>query len=492
MSRLPDSPREACPAATMVARVVRRCAACPTIDDPPAAVQKLIAAMRSPRHSTTADRKRKRLLLITFAYAEGAGSEAGVGYNLATELSRVHDVTVITDRARPGTPPDPEPGMGRPRVVRLGLRWWPRALDPMTSKPRLEAYYYFWLRMMADRLPALVQASGADLVQHITYCRYWMPSAVDTAGRPFVWGPVGGGESASRRLLATSGLRVRVPAWLRESIRSIFERDPRLARTAAAASLGIGTTPESAERMRTLTSAPVRVLPSVTLDARELDRLARVAAMPEGGIRFMSIGRMLHWKGFDLAIEAFARHADEDWTYDIVGDGPERDRLEQRVRQLGMGDRVRFLGLQTRDETLSLLGTGHVLVHPSMHDSGGMVCLEAMAAGRPVICLEGNGPAHLCGDTALTVPMTTRDEVITGLSRAMKRLADDRSLLAALGSRAAAHVRAHHASSHRAATLATWFDELWERSSLERRPDRVPAAPPQVRHAFTAGMKIRR
>jgi glycosyltransferase involved in cell wall biosynthesis len=77
----------------------------------------------------------------------------------------------------------------------------------------------------------------------------------------------------------------------------------------------------------------------------------------------------------------------------LLGDGPERDALTALVAELGLGERVRMPGHLPRPEVLRLLAESHVLVHPSLHESGGGVCLEAMAAGRPVVCFDLGGHA---------------------------------------------------------------------------------------------------
>src|SRR4029078_12932115 len=82
----------------------------------------------------------------------------------------------------------------------------------------------------------------------------------------------------------------------------------------------------------------------------------------------------------------------------IVGDGPERANLADLVGRLGLKDRGVFWGSRPPPEPLETFAACHVLVHPTFHDSGGWVCLEAMAAGKPVICLDLGGSAELVTD----------------------------------------------------------------------------------------------
>ena len=92
------------------------------------------------------------------------------------------------------------------------------------------------------------------------------------------------------------------------------------------------------------------------------------------------------------------------------------------------------MGSQTRRDALEMLAACHVLVHPSLHDSGGWVCLEAMAAGKPVLCLDLGGPALLVTDrTGVKVPANTPEQAVSELARAMTALGTDPDLRHAMG-----------------------------------------------------------
>ena len=147
-------------------------------------------------------------------------------------------------------------------------------------------------------------------------------------------------------------------------------------------------------------------------------------------IRFISVGRLLDWKGFKLGLRAFAEAAIPDAQYWIVGDGPVRESLERQVKKLGIDKSVKFWGLVDRSKVLDLLGQCHALIHPSLHDSGGWVCLEAMAAGRPVICLDWGGPGFQVNEeTGFKVYPISPVQVVSEMAIAMKTWEKDPSLI---------------------------------------------------------------
>jgi glycosyltransferase involved in cell wall biosynthesis len=300
----------------------------------------------------------------------------------------------------------------------------------------LRAYYYLWqlgAYFVARRLHREV---GFDLVHHVTFVNYWMPSFVSLLPVPFLWGPVGGGESAPRAFWRCFGFRGKLYEILRDLARSLGQFDPFVRLTARRAAFTFATTHETETRVRQIGCRRVGVLFGIGLPAEEIQRLGDIPTRQANPFRLLSLGWLLHWKGFELALRSFAlfNRRFPNSEYWIIGDGPERARLERLARELGVASKVSFWGLLPRFEVLDKLAQCDALVHPSLHDSGGWVCLEAMAAGRPVICLDLAGPGfQVTDDTGIKVPATSPQEVVSDLAAAMLRLAHDPALRIRLG-----------------------------------------------------------
>ncbi len=126
--------------------------------------------------------------------------------------------------------------------------------------------------------------------------------------------------------------------------------------------------------------------------AAEIRALAQLPAPAAAPMRFIAgregccTGRDSAWGSGRLPARGLP-----DAEYWILGDGPERQALQALAGDLGIANRVRFWGNVERQTAVSKLGECDVLGASSLHDSGGWVCLEAMAAGRPVICLDLGG-----------------------------------------------------------------------------------------------------
>src|ERR1700682_3106884 len=387
-----------------------------------------------------------RVLISAYACEPGRGSEPGVGWNWAQQMGRYHEVWVIT-RTNNQKPIEKALAMKPLPNVHLVYFDLPRWARFWKKRQRgMHLYYYLWQIGAYFVVRKLHRSVGFNLVHHITFVNYWMPSFIALLPVPFVWGPVGGGESAPRSFWRSFSLRGKAHEILRDLARSLAQLDPFVRLAARRATVGLATTPQTEKRLRALRCRNVLIQPAVGLVSEEIRTLSALPLRQSDPFRFFSIGVLLHLKGFDLGLRAFARFqaqfpATEYW---IIGDGPERKRLEKLARNLGLAAKVRFWGTIPRAKVLKKLADCDVLVHPSLHDSGGWVCLEAMAAGRPVICLDLGGPAlQVTEDSGIKVPANSPEQVVRDLANGFYKLASDPELRARLGLGARKRVEEH-------------------------------------------------
>lgn len=161
--------------------------------------------------------------------------------------------------------------------------------------------------------------------------------------------------------------------------------------------------------------------------------------LPTGPPRLLCIGRLVTFKGFDVALDAFAlaRQRVPGAHLTIAGDGPERGALERQARRLGLGDAVTFAGWLGRDALYDLIGRSIVVVMPSrFREPFGMVAVEAALGGRPVIGSRVGGLPEVVidGETGILVERDDPGE----LARRLVELLSDPARLARLGERARA------------------------------------------------------
>ena len=209
----------------------------------------------------------------------------------------------------------------------------------------------------------------------------------------------------------------------------------------------------------------------------------RRCAGPRERLTFLFVGRLVPFKGIDNAVAAFGSSAAlRRHRLLIVGDGPDRDRLEQIVRRLSLESCVEFLGnRQGRpfSEVVELMREADVFVYPAVREAGGAVVIEAMASGLPCAVADHGGPATLiipeCG---VKVPLTTHEELVAGLARELERLALDPVLRERMGTAARRRAHCYFTWGAKAQTIVETY--RWVLGQRQEKPDHYSLVNPDA------------
>jgi glycosyltransferase involved in cell wall biosynthesis len=172
-----------------------------------------------------------------------------------------------------------------------------------------------------------------------------------------------------------------------------------------------------------------------------IDLEAARAVAPETRERpfVFALGRFVPQKGFDVLIDAFAKVADEFSGHDLVlaGDGPERDALHARAA----GQRVHFVGPVSPERALALHRAAAAFVLPSRHEPQGIVVIEAMAAGTPVLATRVGGVPETVVDGVNGLLVAGDD--VGALADGLRRVLGDPAAAAARAARASQDVESY-------------------------------------------------
>lgn len=147
-------------------------------------------------------------------------------------------------------------------------------------------------------------------------------------------------------------------------------------------------------------------------------------------------GRLTAQKALGDTLEALARVPDVALL--VLGDGPERAKLERRAGELGLADRVRFLGAGTRDDVIALFRAVDAALLTSAWENLPHTLLEALATGTPVIATAVGGIPEVVRDEENGLLVPPRD--IAAIASAIDRLVHDDALRASLAAAAAPSV----------------------------------------------------
>jgi glycosyltransferase involved in cell wall biosynthesis len=361
---------------------------------------------------------------------------------------------------------------GRIRVEQVALPRWLEAL----RKPDFRHVFYYNLWQIAAFLRArrLVRNETFHVVHHLTYCCTWQLTLMPFLGIPFVFGPVGENPRVPTQLASRFGCGFVLAEYFKRIIRLIGKRivlRPVYRRAAAVLCQNQSVFRELPDWCR---SKAIFMPNGVGFEEISGEKEPEGLNFNPAGKAFnvLYVGRLVPIKNPDLALEAFLRLASErpEAKLLVVGDGPLRARLEHLVIRAGLTSSVKFLGWQPHEKVRRLMEQCDVFLYPSC-EGAGVVVLEAMSLGKPIVCLRFGGPWDYAGpDGCVGVPVGNVNQTVAALARALLAIHDDTALRQALGHNAYRRYAEEYSWSSKMRAIQQVYEELVpsRRFSLER------------------------
>jgi len=384
---------------------------------------------------------RRRILTCAFTCCPPAmpgftGGEDVLGWNLLQQIARFHDVWALTqEEDRPSIElactKRPVPGLHFHYVV------FPRWLKPLLKfQGGHQLYYYLWQINAYLAARRLHQKLGFDLFHHITYANDWMASFIGALlPIPYVRGPGGGAHRTPKDIEKEYTLGGRLWERFRRLGQWLFRLDPFFVRGQSRARAILVCNWDSMRQIPNKWSHKVHLFPVSGISSEDLS-VSTPAKAEDREFMVLAAGSLIRVKGFGLAVRAFKLFADKhpDSRLTIAGEGPEEPRLRGLIRRFYLEERVDLLGAVPRDDLLSRMASSDVLLFPSLRDGGGTVVIEAMAAAKPVVCLDIGGPGlHITEACGIKITPTSPSETVQNLAEALERLYLDENLRIKLG-----------------------------------------------------------
>lgn len=368
----------------------------------------------------------KTILATTYAVNPYRGSEDAMGWNYACQIARFNRVIAITrennrEHIERYMATNPDPVYSNMQFLYYDLperlRWWKRGtLGAML-------YFLLWQRGVVRFVKK--QGLSFDLTHHLNFHNDWSPSYLWQLGKPFVWGPIGHHPAIPGPFRSTMPLADKLRGYLSGAVKDYFWNwSPALARTKKNADY-IWCMNDSVPEVLDLSGKEYHISPSVaTQDFGWVPR--------ENADKFevISAGRLVHMKGFDLTVRAFAgfirTNPNVKARLTIVGDGPERSRLIRLARSLGISRHLNMLKWVPRYELMDRMKEASVFLFPS-HEGAGMVVPEALSFGLPVVTLDNYGPGRFVTPaTGVAVAQDTYAGTVDALAEALTMLSKDK------------------------------------------------------------------
>jgi glycosyltransferase involved in cell wall biosynthesis len=328
------------------------------------------------------------ILLCNYEYPPLGGGGGVVMAALAKQLARRHAVTVLTSRAL-GLPAESiEDGV---RVLRVPV--FARRQLAVANVASMLAY----LPMGALRGWSLGRAAKFDLIN----THFAVPTGPlgDFLARRFKIPnvlSVHGGDLYDPSK-ATSPHRHR---WLRVAIRRLLTR----------ADAVVGQSRDTLARVAEIygVKRPTELIPlGIERPPDVIDGRREEFGLPKDAFVLVTVGRLVARKASLQLLDVVHRCERADVHLLIVGDGPEADAIRAGALRLGLTERVHLLGQVNDRRKFEALSVADVFASTSQHEGFGLVFLEAMAFGLPVVCYDRGGQVDFLrtGETGHVIPL---------------------------------------------------------------------------------------
>ena len=369
---------------------------------------------------------KQKIFVSAYACEPGLGSEIGVGWHWVLEMSKHFELWVLTRESNRGTI-EPwiaaHPEFNGIHFLYFDLPKWARFWKKGMRGVR--TYYNIWQLCTNRIVKRTMRENGIKVFHHLTYGNVlWKVSSYGQK-QFFIWGPVGGLETIQAEYSKHYARKSRLIEWVR---RAAIQTLP--------ANFGFKKRCKNADLMLCKTEITRDLVPAKHRDRAVLFTDVAVDKQPaitgtnskDGDrVEFITVGRLDAWRGFDLAIEGFARAAktNKNIHLSIVGKGADKARLKELAKKLGVQELVTFTGKVSMDEYYRLLAASDVVVNASLKEGAVTVSFDSMAMGKPLICLDTTGyTRYFSNDYAVVIPRTGREEVVTNIAAAMERMTD--------------------------------------------------------------------
>jgi len=401
-----------------------------------------------------------RIALVGHACSPYFGSEPGLTWNWAKHLAQFHEVHVVTHPQFQTDIDQEVNGMAscRPIFHYVNLDGQFDPWKPLRGEQGIRLHYRMWQRRATKRVQELASEMKIDLVHHVSWAAFNHPPLLWKTGLPFVWGPVGGGQTWPRRFMEYAGKSAAIER-ARKLVVWLSKWNPSILRSLRSADLIMATNHETAELInRVGVSRRMEMFfDNGTPSSRLLDA---PAAPKQGPITLLWAGRCERRKGLRLAIQALGRAKNKDVRLVVAGDGPDRAACEELARSIGVADRVDFLGKVPWQRMFQLFDEAAAFLFTSLRDATGSVVLEAMARGLPIVTLDHHGIGYLVtNEFGFKIPVDDPEDTVEQFASAIDRLASEPEMRHRLGVASLKAAR-EHTWDRRAERMSQWYEEV--------------------------------
>lgn len=420
---------------------------------------------------------RTRVLITAYAVDPYKGSEDGTGWNISNALSASYDITVITRENNAANiekylSEHPNPHL---RFEYFDLPYWAMWWKKKIGERGYVLYYFLWQFFIVFFIKR--RNLQFDIAHCLNFHSDTHPHFLWVFGKPSFWGPIGHHTKVKAGFVydfygwrdAFKDLCYNLFKWLLSRLNPFFYYCLFKSQKIFVINTGIS------RRIAPFSHKSV-ILPAVAFETKDSppDKIFNADSF-----NVLSIGRFTYIKGFDLAIRGYAAFLEKLPELDrertklaIIGKGESKEKLENLIKDLKLERNVEIISWVPYDKIKDYYNDSDVFLFASQ-EGAGMVIIESMVLGLPIVCLDNEGPGELAGDAALKIQVESYNKVVRNISEALIKLYEDEALRYELSAAGKERAAAVFTWTHKAKVIAAEYEKSLNHAKTSLNPKNI-------------------
>ncbi|MBL7473740.1 glycosyltransferase family 4 protein [Robertkochia sediminum] len=371
---------------------------------------------------------RTKIFISAYACEPGLGSEIGVGWNWVLQMSRYFDLWVLTRKSNQDTIETwlfENPLENPPQFIYYdlpkSLRFWKKGLRGVRT------YYVLWQKLTNSLVKKTMKENDIEIYHLLTYGNALWP--VSSYGRKqfFIWGPTGVGDQIPKDFSSQYDRKWRVIERIRRGLAKSLKYNLGYKNRCHHADLILCKTRRTKESIPSKHQGKAEVCTDVAVELQDACTLSGKVTFDKK-VKYLAVGRLDPWRGFDLIIEAFKEVVaySSDVHLEILGKGSDQQRLEALIAKHGLQDHVTLTGQVAMEAYKQKLAESDVILNPALKEGAVTVSFDSMAFKKPLICVDTGGyTRYFENGEGIVLSMSSRDELVKNFSSSMIKLLDE-------------------------------------------------------------------
>ncbi len=377
--------------------------------------------------------KKIKILLSAYACEPNKGSEPGVGWNWAIHLAEKYEVFVIT---RTNNKESIRQFLEKNKIDTLHFYYHDcsNIMKQLKKMPNgIFLYYKRWQKEIFSLAKNIVNEHDIDIIHHITFNEFRTPGKLYKINKPFVWGPIGGGQFYNPIFRKAYFSKIDIfKEYFRNFINFCyihFSKD-------------IHCTVKKASAILIADQSTEKIMPNVRKYYRlletgynlERNKIKNYSSKKLQKINLLWVGGIWPRKGLKLLIDALGESEFRSFELKIIGEGKDKEKCEKLINKYNLQNYIKFLGKLSYDEVNQFYDSSDLFIFTSLRDTSGNVVLEAMSHGLPVIALNHHGVGEIVTcETGDLIELSNYEQIKIELIESIKKYYFDNSLIEVKG-----------------------------------------------------------